>query len=113
MLSSCSSSKGEFSKTAYCIIELDIHDPELMAAYAKEVGPMTKRYGGRYLARTAVEPLEGGWEPSRIVIVEFPDMETLKNYFASPEYAPLKAMRHAAANSRSIALEGLDPPPRE
>lgn len=100
--------------TAYCIIELDIHDPEQMEAYAKAVGPMTRRHGGRYLARTSViEPLEGGWEPPRIVLVEFPDMETMKKYFASEEYAPFKAMRRAAARSRSIALEGLDPPPRE
>jgi uncharacterized protein (DUF1330 family) len=41
------------------------------------------------------------------VVLEFPDMESLKAWYNSPEYAPVKAIRQEAAKSRLIALEGM------
>ena len=96
--------------SAYCIVDIDVHDPEKMAEYSKVVGAMTARHGGRYLVRSPeVKPLEGGWTPRFLVVIEFPDMPALEGFFASEEYAPLKAIRHAAAHARSVAVEGLAP----
>ncbi len=45
--------------------------------------------------------LEGDWEPQRLVILEFESMERLREWYDSPEYAPLKQLREEVAVSRS------------
>ena len=51
--------------------------------------------------------LEGDWEPTRLVVLEFPNMAALKAWYDSPEYRPLKSVREQTAKSRLIAVEGL------
>ena len=53
-------------------------------------------------------PGEGGWSPSgRIIILEFPDIESLQKWATSPEYAPVAEIRHRAADSKSFTVEGV------
>jgi len=42
------------------------------------------------------------------VMLEFPSAEQAKAFSASPEYAPVAAIRHKAAVSRSFMVEGVD-----
>lgn len=68
---------------------------------------MIERYGGRYLTRSVShEVLDGTWKPTRVVIIEFPDMSALKAWCESPEYQPLIALRRAAATDVLIAVDG-------
>lgn len=93
---------------AYLIADLDITDPELFAQYRERVPAVIAAHGGRYLARGGpLEVLEGTWKPNRAVIVEFPDMASLKRFWASPEYQPLIEMRQRSTRSRVVALEGV------
>ena len=48
-----------------------------------------------------------GWEPHRLVVLEFPDMASLKAWYASPEYVLIKRIMENSAKGRLIALEGL------
>ncbi len=51
--------------------------------------------------------LEGDWEPQRLIILEFfESMERLREFYASPEYAPLERLRHQAADTQFV-VEGL------
>ena len=93
---------------AYLIADLDITDPELFAQYRERVPAVIAAHGGRYLARGGpLEVLEGTWKPNRAVIVEFPDMASLKRFWASPEYQPLIELRQRSTRSRVVALEGV------
>jgi uncharacterized protein (DUF1330 family) len=51
--------------------------------------------------------LEGDWKPNQVVIIEFPDMASIKNWYRAPEYQPLIALRRSAATDVMIMLEGL------
>jgi uncharacterized protein (DUF1330 family) len=65
-------------------------------------------YGGRYVARGGgVEVREGGWNPSRLVILEFPTVERARAWWDSPEYAPAKAVRQSCADTQLVITEGL------
>jgi uncharacterized protein (DUF1330 family) len=98
----------EQSMSAYVIIDIDVHDPETYARYRELAPPIVAKYGGRYLARGGkVEALEGGWNPSRVVILEFENAEQAKRWWASEEYSRPKKMRHAASHSKMIVVEGL------
>jgi uncharacterized protein (DUF1330 family) len=97
---------------AYVVVHIDIHDPARYDVYKGLAPASIRQYGGRYLTRGgAVEVLEGGWVPKRLVILEFPDLARAKEWWASPEYADAKALRHATATSTMVVLEGIDRQP--
>lgn len=92
---------------AYVIADIDVADPAAYEAYKSGVLATVTRYGGRFLSRgAAVVPLEGGWTPGRLVLIEFPDMASLQRWYGSPEYAPLLAIRLQSSSGRLIAVEG-------
>jgi uncharacterized protein (DUF1330 family) len=93
---------------AYLVVDVDVTDPAAFDEYRKAVPPTIAAYGGRYLARGGqTETLEGPWAPKRLVILEFPTMARLKEWYASPEYAPLLALRKKASSSNLIVTEGI------
>jgi len=93
---------------AYYIGEHIVSDFALFDAYLAKVVPMIERFGGRYLTKVGShEILEGDWEPNRVVIIEFPDLAAIRNWYQAPEYQPLIALRRSAATDVLIMLEGL------
>ena len=66
------------------------------------------QYGGRYLVRGgAAEAIEGGPPPKNIIVAEFPSMEVLREWYASPEYAEALKVRRTALDRRLIFVEGV------
>lgn len=93
---------------AYVIVDSDITDPEQYEQYKAASPGAVAKGGGRFLARGGeIAPLEGGWEPKRVVILEFPDLEAAKRFYESPEYQAAIELRKGAATFRMIAVEGL------
>ena len=93
---------------AYLIAEVEITDPKAYEEYRKIVPATIAQYGGRYLVRGgAVESKEGGWNPERVVVLEFPTMEQARKWYNSPEYAPGLAIRTKAGRSKMIFVEGI------
>ena len=94
--------------SVYVILDIDVHDEEKYLEYQKQVPDIIKSYGGRYLVRGGnVIPL-GEWQPERIVILEFPSLESLQTFVSCPEYEPVKKIRDESATSRIIAVEGCE-----
>ena len=92
---------------AYVIVETDIHDPEQYEQYKAASPGAVASGGGRFVARGGeLAVLEGDWRPSRIVILEFRDLETAKRWYDSPEYAEARKLREGAANLKMVAVEG-------
>jgi uncharacterized protein (DUF1330 family) len=70
------------------------------------VGATVTQYGGRFLVRGgATELIEGGPEPKRIVIIEFPDTPTLKRWYDSPEYQKILPSRLDNSTGRAFIVE--------
>jgi len=51
--------------------------------------------------------MEGSWQPKRVVMLEFESMDAAKKWWNSPEYAKAKKLRHAAAETNVVFLEGM------
>jgi uncharacterized protein (DUF1330 family) len=93
--------------SAYVIAEIEVTDPATYEEYRKQVLPVVTKYGGRFLVRGGnVRSKEGGWQPKRIVVLEFPSMEQAEKFYGSPEYAPLIKLRQKASKGRLILVEG-------
>ncbi len=96
---------------AFLIADIDVKDPEAYRAYREANPGIVNRFGGRYIALGGqVKVLEGDWHPNRTIIIEFPDMETIDRFYQSEEYANLRPIRWASAESRMVAIETLDQP---
>jgi uncharacterized protein (DUF1330 family) len=80
--------------TAYVVIDLKVLDPQGFSPYAKEAAELLSAYGGRnILLDLNPRVLEGTWQPSALLIQEFPDAATVTRWYESPEYQRLKKLR--------------------
>jgi len=86
----------------------EVTDHEVMKTYSGKVTETIEQYGGTKIVRSSIiKVIEGNWDPERMTIIAFPDMESLKNWYESDEYADLKVMRQAVMASNAMAVEGL------
>jgi uncharacterized protein (DUF1330 family) len=95
------------SKPAYMVVDARSSDPERMAEYRKLAQVAVAAYGGSYLVRgAAYETLEGGWQPQRLVVLQFPDMNTARKFYDSPEYVAARAARAGVSDFDMLLVEG-------
>jgi uncharacterized protein (DUF1330 family) len=93
--------------TAYVVVDIDVRDATTYAEYVARAPATVTAYGGKYLARAGrTEKLEGEWVPKRLVILQFDNLERAKQWLNSPEYEPVKALRHKVARSNMVVIEG-------
>jgi uncharacterized protein (DUF1330 family) len=93
---------------AYVVAEIDISDPQAYDEYRAKVPAVIAKYGGRYIVRGGkVESMEGGWQPKRLAVVEFPTMEQALKFYRSEEYAPLIKLRQRASRGKLVIVEGV------
>ena len=94
---------------AYVIVETDIHDPDQYERYKQAAPGAVAAGGGRFLARGGeLAVLEGDWQPTRLVVLEFEDLDAAKRFYSSPGYEEARALREGAANLNMVAVQGVD-----
>ncbi len=97
---------------AFLIADAVPHDVEAYRAsgYLEAAVRTAANHGGVYRVRGGtIHPLEGDWVPRRVVIIEFPSMENLMEWYHDPEYEPWIAVRRRLTDSSLIAVEGVPP----
>lgn len=63
---------------AYVLVDIDVTDPHGFEEYIRLAQIAVTAHGGRYRVRGGdVAALEGGWNPNRLVILEFENLETV------------------------------------
>ena len=93
---------------AYVIVETDIHDPEQYERYKEASPAAVAAGGGRFVVRGGeLAVLEGDWSPSRLVVLEFPDLDAAKRWYDSEVYQEAKKLRDGAASLRMVAVQGV------
>ena len=70
--------------SAYVVVEIVVNNPKGYEEYKKLAPQPIAAYGGKYIARGGrAENLEGDWQPNRIVILEFENVEKAKLWLDS------------------------------
>ena len=93
---------------AYLIVDIDVTDPVGYQAYRDLVGPIVAAAGARFIVRGgAIDVLEGEWRPKRIVMLEFPGMDSAREWYHGDIYAEAKALRLRTAVCNVVLVEGL------
>lgn len=94
--------------SAYIIFDVDISNPARYADFMNGVKPALEAAGARYLARGGAHKVyEGDWEPRRIVLLEFPDVQAWEDFYNGPVYQGLKNVRDECSSARLVSVVGL------
>ncbi len=94
--------------SAYVIVDTKIENPEIYEEYKKLAKPIAEQYGGVYRARGGELDVRESdlWTPTRMVIIEFPDMDSARAFVDSEEYAPVQPMRQNNAKCTLVIVDG-------
>ena len=94
--------------SAYVIVDIEIHDAAAYDEYRKLVGATLVQYGGKFVVRGGkIDVLEGGWNPKRIVVLEFESAARARQWYDSEDYRAPKQIRMRASKGNIIVVEGV------
>ncbi len=100
----------------FVILDITVNDSIMYEQYRINVEPIIKKYGGKYLVRSGgmlfdndpeskVIPVEGSWNPDRLIILEWDSIEQLKKFTKSDEYLKIVGLRTNSASTKSIIVK--------
>jgi len=94
--------------SAYLVVDTKIHNPEKYEEYKILAKPIAEKYGGIYRVRGGKLDVRESelWSPTRVVIIEFPDVKAAQSFVDSEEYAPVKKIRNDNAQCSLFIVEG-------
>lgn len=92
--------------TVYIIAEMTIHNREEYDKYDAKFMDVFKQFDGRMLS-VDEEPiqLEGKFEATRSILIEFPSSDSARAWMMSPEYQEIAKHRLAGSKGRSIMVK--------
>lgn len=94
--------------SAFLVVDTKVKNPEEYEEYKKLAKPVAEQFGGVYRARGGALDIRETdlWTPTRVVIIEFPDMQSAQAFLDSEEYAPIKPKRLENAECTLFLVEG-------
>lgn len=94
--------------SAFLVVDTNIHNSENYEVYKKLAKPIAEKYGGVYRVRGGAIDLRESelWTPTRIVIIEFPDVKSAQAFVDSDEYSKVKHLRLDNAECTLFIIDG-------
>lgn len=94
---------------AYLVVDTLLEDPEGYEQYKILAKPIVEKYGGQYMVRGGAITLRESdlWTPTRMVLIEFPDVQAANRFYDSPEYQTALRMGRDASKRTLFIVEGL------
>jgi uncharacterized protein (DUF1330 family) len=108
MFVSHKNSLWEKGMPAYVIVDLEVFNIEKYLVYQKAIKPLVESAGARYLARGGeFLVFEGDYQPNRLILIEFPSLAAIDDFYSSDAYQALEPQRQACSSARILGVEGL------
>ena len=94
--------------SAFVVVDTRIENAEKYEEYKLLAKPIAEKYGGSYRARGGELDIRETdlWTPTRVVIIEFPDMDSARAFVDSEEYVPVKPLRRNNAQCTLFIVDG-------
>ena len=110
-----SNAVAKASPKIFMLLDITVHDTVMYEQYRVQVEPIIKQFGGQYLVRSGgmafdkdptrkVIPVEGGWNPDRLIIIQWNSMAQLQKFATSDEYIAISGLRANSAATKSIIV---------
>lgn len=93
--------------SAFLFLDTKIHDASAYEEYKSLAKPIAEKFGGNYRVRGGdLDILQAElWQPTRIVIIEFPSAEQARAFVDSDEYSVVKPLRMSNSDCTSFIVE--------
>ena len=92
----------------YGLAQITIHDPEGYKAYEENFMAILTEHGGRLVGfAQPPEIIEGSFEGTRAVLLEFESRETFDTWYRSDAYQAIIKHRLASSDGSVILLNGI------
>lgn len=94
---------------AYMIVDTLLDNAERYEQYKLKAKPIVEKFAGEYLVRGGSMLIKESdlWQPSRMVVVRFPDIESATRFYESPEYQAALPISKESARRTMIIVEGV------
>jgi len=94
---------GDGRESAYLMVDVAAQDGSRPTEFERAASPVLEHAGGRVLVQGGRSTaLEGAWRPTRLLLVEFPDLRTAEQAFRS-----VCSVTGAAPPVRALTVQGL------
>jgi len=94
---------------AYVIYQAEVLDPIQYEKYKARTPASIAAHGGRFIVRGGeIVPLEGEAPLGRTVVVEFPNMQAAREWYASESYTEARALRDGAVRAQMYIVDGVE-----
>lgn len=92
----------------YVLFSETINDQEGYDAYLQKALPTVFASGGRpIVAQDGPETIEGNWQASRIVVLEFESVDAAHKWYKSPAYQAVIGERQRSADAMAVIVSGI------
>jgi uncharacterized protein (DUF1330 family) len=89
----------------------EVHDAEAYKAYTGKVAGTLTPFGGQFIVRGADPVILDASKkpPGYIVVIEFPNMKNLRDWWNSETYSSIRPIRERLTTGQNYAVEGVPP----
>jgi uncharacterized protein (DUF1330 family) len=101
----------EQTMTAYAVAHMRQVTPgPWMIDYLERIDATLAPFGGRFVVHGGdVEVIENDW-PGHLIVIEFPDRRHARDWYGSPAYQAILALRTDNSQSDVIFVDGVEHP---
>ncbi|MEM1154457.1 MAG: DUF1330 domain-containing protein [Pseudomonadota bacterium] len=94
--------------SVYLIGTITIHDRARYTDYENKFMEVFEQFDGRILAVDEnTQAVEGTWDSTRTVLMEFPSVDAASRWYESPEYQAIVQDRLASSEGNTVLVQGL------
>jgi uncharacterized protein (DUF1330 family) len=94
----------------YIMGMVTVTNPEGYKPYMQQTGELVAEYGGSYLVRGGNKTVvEGDLGHDRMVVIEFPSIETAQKFYNDPRYVEVRKIRQDSSEGIIVQVVGHDP----
>jgi len=94
---------------AYIIADVTVTNEPQMVEYRRWSTRAMQEHGAEVLVRGgAPSPLEGDWNPQRVVVLKFKDRAAAQAYYDSETYTRARQVREGAGRIDMIIVDGAN-----
>ena len=94
----------------YIIGMVTVNNPQGYTPYMQKTGDLVAEYGGSYLVRGGDKSVvEGELGHDRMVVIEFPSIETAQKFYNDPRYVEVMKIRQDNSEGIIVQVVGHDP----
>ena len=85
-----------------------ITDPEMFAEFRERLDPTVEAHGGTFVVRGEdITVVQGDWNPSRIAMIEFPNLDAANSWIHSSEFGALQEILDKSSETSIVIADGV------